>query len=828
MTIKKKLLFNMLLTVSGFILIAGFSLVGMKFVQKNLAALTEKSTPYQLKTIEFQRSLQAHTSNLLKVASAEHRDDFSTATNEADTSIAETRKVFKELSEFKSDVMNDNEIDELSEITGDMINISGKRIQATEDAKISYQQMETALSNIYSKLDQMDKSVKKLQNGSMEQLSSSNDSVKKITKEMKNVQLVVYSLKDLKQAISDIVAADTITELTIAKSRYNSSIRWLTQSDLLSSGKDTSSVRSITDGLSDISKYVTGSGGLSELKDALLKNPNDETKNKLTSARAIVNQKLAQMTTIVGDIDEKSAESFNSENTKLDNSLNNSNYAARILTLNNEIINAGLDIDRLLHEGFLTKDLSEMDKLTSEMRESFNRADSAAQKMSDILSTLKKTEEIKLIKNSVQSLHEIRDVLLAQGGVVEKLKNVLKVNEQVTALNGRLKAFVASQQEKGQAGVSSAQSEQEKSVKAVNSAVRNYIISIAVICVVVLGIGIITSKMIANSITSPVNELVNLAEEFGDGNFSRKMDESRKDEFGRVASHFNKASENLTKIVSEIATTINDLAMRSIMLQSSAESITRGSQEQTIQTEQSSTAMTEMSHSITDVARNAVDTTVTSKETTELAKKGKDSVDQTVQGMINIAKAVKESSQIAVSLGESSKNIGKVVDVINDIAAQINLLALNAAIEAARAGDYGRGFAVVADEVRNLSERTVGSTQEIASIISSIQNSVTKAIEAMKHGETEVEAGVKLAESAKASLDMIVAASEKEADMVHRIAAASEEQSAVSSQVSVSMETIARITKEMNNSIADIKKTSDDLYTGAEALSTAAAWFKRE
>ncbi|MBI4681709.1 MAG: methyl-accepting chemotaxis protein [Nitrospirae bacterium] len=827
MTIKKKLFINMLLTVTGFILIAGFSLVGMKFVQRNITALTERSTPYQLKMVELQRALQEHTANLLKVTSSASLDDFNTAKAESEKTIGEAKKVSGELDAFKSGITGQTDIGELLRITDDIVKVTQDRLKAEEETKTASSITMAKHNDIAKKLRDMDSSIKKLQNGSLDQLSSSNESVKKITKKLKNVQLVVYSIKDLKQAISDIAASNSKSELTVAQSRFNSSMRWITQSELVKTEKESSAVKEILDGLSDISKYVAGEGGLIALKDSILKNPDDETKNKLMGTRAIINQKLAQMTTISGDIDEKSSENFSDENKKLDSSLNESTTSSNILAMNNELVAAGFEINDLINEAFFAKTLSELDRLSSEMKVKFNNADAIGRKLTDALLSLKKNDEVKLIRSTMQSLSEIKGLILSENGIIKQLQNVLAINEQVTGLNAKLKDVVTSQREQGKQGVTAAQEEQENTVITVNKAVKSYVIGIAVIVIIVLGLGMSLSKLLANSIISPIDELVTLAEGFGNGNFSRKMNGSRKDEFGKVALHFNNASGNLNNIISDIATTINDLAMRSIILQSSAEVINKGSQEQTLQTEQSATAMTQMSHSISDVAKNALNTSKSSNETAELARKGKESVDRTVQGMLNISGAVKEASALAVSLGESSKEIGKVVDVINEIAAQINLLALNAAIEAARAGDYGRGFAVVADEVRHLSEKTVGSTQAIAGVIKNIQNAVSKSISAMKHGEEEVESGMKIAENASASLNQIVAASDKEADMIHTIAAASEEQSSVSEQVTGSMEAITRITREMNNSISDIKKTSDELYNDAEKLSTAASWFKR-
>ena len=122
------------------------------------------------------------------------------------------------------------------------------------------------------------------------------------------------------------------------------------------------------------------------------------------------------------------------------------------------------------------------------------------------------------------------------------------------------------------------------------------------------------------------------------------------------------------------------------------------------------------------------------REASETARSGAALVQKTVDGIGRIQVAVDGAAQEVTSLGAQSEEIGKIVAVIEDIAAQTNLLALNAAIEAARAGEQGRGFAVVADEVRQLAERVAGATKEIATLIEGVQNGVAASVKAMEQG----------------------------------------------------------------------------------------------
>jgi len=235
-------------------------------------------------------------------------------------------------------------------------------------------------------------------------------------------------------------------------------------------------------------------------------------------------------------------------------------------------------------------------------------------------------------------------------------------------------------------------------------------------------------------------------------------------------------------------------ASSSLEISSTAESLAAASQEQSSQTEEVASAVEEMSRTVSENATSANRTADVARKSGEIATIGAGVVKQTVNKMKDIADVVKTSANNIQKLGDSSKEIGEIISVIDDIADQTNLLALNAAIEAARAGEQGRGFAVVADEVRKLAERTTEATKQIAKMIKGIQKETDQAVVAMNKGTIEVQNGIDLADKAGESLNHILTSTQDVLDMINQIAAASEEQSATSEQISKNVMSISKVT----------------------------------
>ncbi|HVW81896.1 MAG TPA: methyl-accepting chemotaxis protein [Mycobacteriales bacterium] len=218
---------------------------------------------------------------------------------------------------------------------------------------------------------------------------------------------------------------------------------------------------------------------------------------------------------------------------------------------------------------------------------------------------------------------------------------------------------------------------------------------------------------------------------------------------------------------------------------------------------QQSSAVAETTSTIEELAATAAQIADTAEavaryagETLRHAEDGRDAVSASVEAMDTIALRVEQIGNRALALGEKGHEIGRILDVINDLADQTNLLALNAAIEAARAGENGRGFAVVAAEVRKLAERAQQSTGQISAIVSEIQSETSATILASEEGTKEVRHGSELARGVVVALERISGMVDETTTAAKEISVATQQQRSASDQVVAAMTQVSDVSRQ--------------------------------
>lgn len=265
---------------------------------------------------------------------------------------------------------------------------------------------------------------------------------------------------------------------------------------------------------------------------------------------------------------------------------------------------------------------------------------------------------------------------------------------------------------------------------------------------------------------------------------------------GAIADSVNYTIDALRSLVEHINTTTLQVASAAQETQATALHLTDASEHQAQQITEVTTAITDMAASIEKVSENASQSQDVARQSVSLAVQGNDAVKKAIHGMDTIREQIQETSKRIKRLGESSQQIGDIVELINDIAEQTNILSLNAAIQATMAGEAGRGFAVVADEVQRLAERSSNATKQIDALVKTIQSDTSEAIASMERSTTEVVAGANLSQDAGTSLEQIETVSHQLADLINSISDNAKQQATAAVSTSDSMNVIQEITMQ--------------------------------
>ena len=313
------------------------------------------------------------------------------------------------------------------------------------------------------------------------------------------------------------------------------------------------------------------------------------------------------------------------------------------------------------------------------------------------------------------------------------------------------------------------------------------------LALIALAVGAVVSRFMIRSITRPLTELSEAAEQMAKGDLTATVATDSKDELGDLARSFTAMSQGLREIITQVQESSTSLASAANQLSATSEQIATGIEEVAAQSATVATSSEEMSATSNDIAKSCIGISNESKEATDNAQTGHAVVLKTADLIVELEQTIVSTSNVVATLGESSQNIGEIVNTIEDIADQTNLLALNAAIEAARAGEQGRGFAVVADEVRALAGRTAVATKEISDKIQEIQKLTGDVVRAMQTGVSKAQAGASNAKDSGDSLHEILESINTVNQGVGQIATAAEEQTATTLEISHNIQQISEV-----------------------------------
>lgn len=323
-------------------------------------------------------------------------------------------------------------------------------------------------------------------------------------------------------------------------------------------------------------------------------------------------------------------------------------------------------------------------------------------------------------------------------------------------------------------------------------------LSMILVFIAVTAFMLIFFYFIARMISKSFSQVIGFSNKIAEGDFTERLEVDRQDECGMLARAMNSSVENIEKLITRVIISAQNLAQ-------AIEQITKGNQSLSQRT-------SEQASSLEEIASTIEEATATIKQNAENAQEANRMSDESLRLGNEGDQVVVEAVASINDISESSKKIGEIISVINEIAFQTNLLALNAAVEAARAGEQGRGFAVVAGEVRNLAQRAGSAAKEIGDLI---KDSVGK-----------VDRGTELSNKSGESLKQIVESIKKMGQIISEIAAASEEQRQGINQINIAVSEMDSMTQQNAALVEETASASEEMANQAQELMALMNRFK--
>ncbi len=318
-----------------------------------------------------------------------------------------------------------------------------------------------------------------------------------------------------------------------------------------------------------------------------------------------------------------------------------------------------------------------------------------------------------------------------------------------------------------------------------------------------------------------LNEMGNLA----DGDLTAQASVTE-DVTGAIADSINFTIEELRTLVRGINSATDQVTKATQDAQAISNRLYEASQRQNREIQQASASVLQMANSINEVSQSAVQSAKVAQQSLAAAEKGAQSVQNQISGMDEIRAQIQDTSKRIKRLGESSLEIGDIVELISDLTEQTNILALNAAIQAASAGEAGRGFTVVAEEVQRLAERSGEATKQIDAIVKTIQADTQDAVAAMEKSTVGVVEGTKLSDTAGQALEEIRRVSRELAGLIGGISVQTQKQSVSVTDVTLGMQGILKITEETTEGTKQTNVSIGQLTRLAAELRSSVAGFK--
>ncbi len=756
MTIKKKLSLNAVVVLTAISIIIVSALISARSVDLNVGILTQKTTPYQLKALNQQRELQAHSANLVNLSSSMTMGDYKKSAPLISTSLSAVSKAAEEMARLKGESSSTDKT--IPEITRGIQDITERKIKAQEEVFIASKSIQERLSEVTKKMDAFVRSLQQKNSGTM---ISGVDNLMGANQHLNNLSLVRNGLNDINFSLSKIPLSNDRRTVITLRDNILSTIKTINQILKNIKGLD-NMVQDLTKKLAILSEKLTATNGIVFLQ---LRYIIDEDGSMGDKIETMVKEAGYNLSYLIPTIEKTLLAANNTvKNNTVDMAKNMESFSNtnNILSLASGLSLLSASLVTGINNCIYSKTMAEFNQYMVLVDSLFKEAGGKGQKLQGIVANLKNKEELKMVNSYMSALSTVKNAFSAAGGVSEKVKASIKNAEELEALNSKMRNITVAHLKESQKEVSQAGANQENVVASLNRSSKLTMQIITLVGGMIVLVTLIMTVMITRSITKPINQVV----------------EGLQDSAGQVAAASGQVS-------------------------SASQSLAQGTSDQAAGIEETSASIEEMASMTKHNAENANQANTMMIDTSQVVNEANRSMGELTESMKEISSASEETA--------------KIIRTIDEIAFQTNLLALNAAVEAARAGEAGAGFATVADEVRNLALRAadaarnttdliegtvkkikigseiVGRTNEAFSKVSTGAKKVGEIIGEIKAASYEQSQGIEQINKAITEMEKVV----------QKNAANAEESASASEEMNAQAETLKGFVRQLTSLVGD-------------------------
>ena len=814
MKIRSWLYTSAAIMLGGLIALSCISVYAIHDIRGIIAELTDRSTPLQIKTTELQRSIEALTGVLMRLGGAGDKQEAAELTAAVERNLSAVKSAVEGIKALDAAKAGAIDVSVIGGVYQDVKQATEGRIKSLGDFQEESRKVNEAILLVDRSLSSVRHDMQALSSNGARQVGDSVNSSGHMLVEVQQVKDLVIYLKEVQLVLKDVEDARNLTDILVNKSKLkstNAMVQAVTVND--------PAVIGVKKAMAEIFQLLTRpETGLFALKQAEL--AGKEPAGKFVETKRQVNNRLLELAGSLGAFTgqiEKQAE----QNRKIaEASISASQRIAGIDSAVNGITIEVKTLEVKVRSLMLSGSLQEANKAAAEIRAIFTRIAQGEAQARGALAQLKQSAAIRNVDAAAGAIRgasaSVEQIIGAQLKIIESNEKAKKAIEMVkTAANRELK--------NGEELVKDTASLQKGMVDKTNSASARMSATIVTMAAVIALLAALplwyTIRRVNQSLSRVTAMVSDIAQ--GEGDLTKRLDESGKDEFAELSRWFNLFLHKLNGILCQVAGNTHELTSSASSMRDASTSIAGSADAIAAQGATAATASEEMAATAADIAQNCQKVAENSRGADTAAQSGVSVVRDTLTAMEQIVLTVRSSAGSVMSLGERGDEIGVVIATIEDIADQTNLLALNAAIEAARAGDQGRGFAVVADEVRALAVRTTQATHDIGGMIRCIQQETRLAVRSMEEGVRQAELGSARAAGSGEALREILQQIASLNLQIEQIATAAEQQTATTQEINISVQKMTdevRVTAQGAQSAAAAASRQSQLAVGLEQL----------